>query len=94
MKQAIEMIKCFQLNTKTVSQLAEEYQLELQVVENVCKYFALFECESARVWIPASKSKEEKVLLDEPIYQEDERIPEEGVSRFIRLHELEPPVKT
>nr|CDS28298.1 Aminotransferase class V pyridoxal phosphate binding site [Hymenolepis microstoma] len=91
--QAINMIKCYQLNVKTIHQLSEEYDLDPQIVTSICKYFTLFECESARVWVPPSKSTEGKTLLDEPIYQEDERITDDGVSRYIRLHELESPVK-
>ena len=58
---------------------------------SICKYFALFEREDAKIWVPPTESEEKKVLLDTPIYKEDDRISDDGVSRYIRLHDLDPP---
>nr|CDS23597.1 Aminotransferase class V pyridoxal phosphate binding site [Echinococcus granulosus] len=88
MQQAINMIKSYQLKEKTVPQLADEYDLD---VASVCKYFALFERDACNVWVPPTESKDNKALLDAPIYQEDERLIDEGASRYTRLHKLQSP---
>uniref|UniRef100_A0A915EWB8 Prokaryotic-type class I peptide chain release factors domain-containing protein n=1 Tax=Echinococcus canadensis TaxID=519352 RepID=A0A915EWB8_9CEST len=84
MRQAINMIKSYQLKEKTVPQLADEYDLAVSVVASVCKYFALFERDASNVWVPPTESKDKKALLDAPIYQEDERLIDEGASRYTR----------
>ncbi|CDS38335.1 Aminotransferase class V pyridoxal phosphate binding site [Echinococcus multilocularis] len=90
MRQAINMIKSYQLREKTVPQLADEYDLDMA---SVCKYFALFERDASNVWVPPTESKDKKALLDAPIYQEDERLIDEGASRYTRLHKLQSPSK-
>ncbi|KAL5972012.1 NADH dehydrogenase ubiquinone 1 alpha subcomplex assembly factor 4 [Taenia solium] len=93
MRQAINMIKSYQLREKTVPQLADEYGLDVSMVASVCKYFSLFERDAFDTWVPPTGSKDKKTLLDTPIYQEDERLTDEGVSRYLRLHELQSPSK-
>ncbi|KAL5111441.1 hypothetical protein TcWFU_001735 [Taenia crassiceps] len=86
MRQAIDMIRSYQLKEKTVPQLADEYGLDVSM------FFSLFERDAFNAWVPPTGSKDKKTLLDTPIYQ-DEQLTDEGVSRYIRLHELKPPSK-
>ncbi|VDM34457.1 unnamed protein product [Hydatigera taeniaeformis] len=85
-QQAVDMIRSYQLEGKTVFQLAEDYDPDKSMVASVCRYFALFERDDSDVWVPPRGSKDTKTLLDTPIYEEDEQIADEGTSRRLRLH--------
>nr|VZI37938.1 unnamed protein product [Spirometra erinaceieuropaei] len=91
MRQAINLVKSHQLKQKSSEELAVEYNLDPNLANSISKYFSLFEREQGQIWVPHSGKtiSPEKQLLDAPIACEDERIPPEGVSRYIRMNDLD-----
>ncbi|VDN12078.1 unnamed protein product [Dibothriocephalus latus] len=91
MRQAIHLVKSHQLKQKNSEELAAEYNLDSTLVNSISKYFSLFEREEGQIWVPHSEKKTspEKQLLDSPITSEDELASPEGISRYIRMNELD-----